>query len=82
MFKSVWFRSVRLTLEPYQVDPDAVAVDREAIVALDDAKQAERMKVARLKERTEILNSLPDTFVTMERQIAAAQAHARYVSRA
>ena len=63
------------------MDPDAVAVDREAIVALDDARLAERMKAARLKERFEILENLPDTFVTMERQIAAAQAHARYVSR-
>jgi hypothetical protein len=62
------------------VDPDAVAVDREAIVALDDARLAERMKAARLKERIEILENLPDTFITLERQIAAAQAHARYVS--
>jgi hypothetical protein len=55
-------------------------VEKEAAIALSDEKQAKRMKTARLKERNIMLQTLPDTFFTLERKIAAAQAHARYVS--
>jgi hypothetical protein len=37
------------------------------------------MKNTRLRERAMLLETVPTTFATMERQIATAQAHARYV---
>jgi hypothetical protein len=47
---------------------------------LSDAKRAERVKAARIKERDELLANGSAIFVERERRIATALAHARYVS--
>ena len=73
---------IRLALTPrrcMKVDPDTAAEEKEAAVRLTEPKTAERLMVNRVKERKILIETASATFATMERQIATAQAHARYV---